>query len=302
MVFQADAVQVLIASPSDTQAEREVLRDVIADWNALNAAAYETVLLPVMWETHATPEMGDRPQAIINRQIVDDTDILLGTFWTRLGTPTGEAVSGTVEEITRFVEAEKPTMIYFSSVPVSVANLDPKQLESLRAFQKELINKGLQDGYETLEDLRRKVTSHLTRVVRDHFARKAAVAEETSSVAGIPSTELAEYEKQLRFLYTKYESSWAVEKGGQDVDAWRFLMSDLSAALSDFRARLLAGGLVADEPLSGALQAVAETARELSRHRFFLDGGQSMRTFQAGADSVISELKRILTGLWPSPS
>ena len=38
-------------------------------------------------------------------------------FWTKLGTPTGVADSGTVEEIDQFVEANKPAMLYFSSRP-----------------------------------------------------------------------------------------------------------------------------------------------------------------------------------------
>jgi hypothetical protein len=52
-----------------------------------------------MWEISATPAAGDRPQAIINRQVVDQADILVGAFWTRLGTPAGRALSGTVEEM-----------------------------------------------------------------------------------------------------------------------------------------------------------------------------------------------------------
>ena len=57
------------------------------------------MLLPVGWETHATPAMGDRPQAIINKQILAGCDLLVAVFWTRLGSPTGAAASGTVEEI-----------------------------------------------------------------------------------------------------------------------------------------------------------------------------------------------------------
>jgi hypothetical protein len=33
---------------------------------------------------------------------VESGDILMGVFWTRLGTPTGKAPSGTVEEIEHF--------------------------------------------------------------------------------------------------------------------------------------------------------------------------------------------------------
>src|SRR5690348_1735150 len=107
MAFNARVLQVLIASPSDVAAERQSLPIAIYEWNSLNAEAMGTVLLPVLWETHSTPEMGDRAQALVNRQVVDGCDILIGLFWTRLGSPTGDAESGTVEEIERFLATNR---------------------------------------------------------------------------------------------------------------------------------------------------------------------------------------------------
>lgn len=52
------------------------------------------MLLPVKWETHAIPQSGIRPQEAINRQLVNQCDVLLGMFWTKLGTSTGVAESG----------------------------------------------------------------------------------------------------------------------------------------------------------------------------------------------------------------
>src|SRR5688572_29161035 len=114
MPFQATAYRVLIASPSDVPDERKLANEIVHQWTAIHGASTQTVLLPVMWETHTAPEMGDRPQSIINRQIVDDSDALVGIFWTRIGTPTGVAESGSVEEIERFINSAKPAMLYFS--------------------------------------------------------------------------------------------------------------------------------------------------------------------------------------------
>jgi hypothetical protein len=69
------------------------------------------VLLPVRWETHARPAAGVRVQGEINQQFVRDSDVVVGMFWTKLGTPTGVADSGTVEEIDLFVETNKPAML-----------------------------------------------------------------------------------------------------------------------------------------------------------------------------------------------
>lgn len=127
MSFEATVYRILIASPSDVVAERKAIPDVIFSWNAVNSAEYGVVLLPVMWETHSSPELGDRPQAIINKQIVKECDILVGTFWTRIGTHTGVAESGTVEEIEEFKASGRPIMLYFSSAPVVLDSVDPEQ-------------------------------------------------------------------------------------------------------------------------------------------------------------------------------
>jgi hypothetical protein len=120
--FDARVVRVLIASPGDTVNERQVLRGALEDWNGINADQ-GVMVLPLMWERDATPEMGDRPQGVINRQLVDLADLLIGVFWTRLGTPTSEAESGTVEEIERCIEAGNPVLLYFSSKPVVLASV-----------------------------------------------------------------------------------------------------------------------------------------------------------------------------------
>ena len=70
MSYPATVFSVMIASPGDVGAERAIVREVIAEWNAVHAKTRSTVLLPVGWETHSVPEMGAHPQEIINRQVL----------------------------------------------------------------------------------------------------------------------------------------------------------------------------------------------------------------------------------------
>jgi hypothetical protein len=107
MSFRANVLKVMIASPGDISEERRVVTEEIYRWNFANASARHLVLLPIKWETHSTPQMGSSPQTIINRQILDDADIVIGIFGTRIGTPTEKHVSGTVEEIKEHVAAGK---------------------------------------------------------------------------------------------------------------------------------------------------------------------------------------------------
>src|SRR5260370_5649567 len=110
MPFPAIAYRVMTASPGDVQPERKIVRDVIYEWNAIHSAKTGVILLPTGWETHSIPLMGDRPQALINEQVLVHSDLLVAIFWTRIGTPTGAAPSGTLEEIEEHLAAGKPTL------------------------------------------------------------------------------------------------------------------------------------------------------------------------------------------------
>jgi hypothetical protein len=108
----------LIASPSDCQGERAAIPEVLQDWNAAHSLTSRACILPMRWELDAYPALGDRPQALLNKQLVSQCDLLIGTFWTRIGSPTGVARSGTAEEIAEFRDAGKPILLYFSSAPI----------------------------------------------------------------------------------------------------------------------------------------------------------------------------------------
>lgn len=152
----------MIASPGDVSAEREIIRAVVADWNAMHSIDKSAVLLPVAWESHAAPTVGDRPQAIINQQLLADCDLLIAAFWTRLGSPTGAAASGTVEEIEEHVSAGKPAMIYFSNAPVRLDSVDAAQYQAVQQFKRELEPRGLYETYESIIDFRDKLSRQLT--------------------------------------------------------------------------------------------------------------------------------------------
>ena len=170
VTFKATAARIFLASPSDTTQDRIAVREALADWNVQHAADLGVVLLPVGWETDATPEWGDHPQAILNRQLLDNADALVGIFWTRVGTPTPEAESGTVEEIERFAVSGKPTLVYYCRRQVDLDKLDTTQLDALRTFEKSCREKSIHDSYGDEAELKAKVVRAMTRVARERFA------------------------------------------------------------------------------------------------------------------------------------
>ncbi|MBS7349016.1 MAG: hypothetical protein KIG95_02405 [Comamonas sp.] len=175
MSYSADVYKVMIASPSDVSAERSIVREVLSEWNVVNSDARRQVLLPIGWETHSVPEMGDRPQALINKQILHDCDLLVGVFWTRIGTATGEYASGTVEEIEEHIKTGRPTMLYFSSAPVLPDSVDADQYRRLKEFKLSCQSRGLYEPYGDVQDFRTKLYRQLQlKVNRDAYFRTAA--------------------------------------------------------------------------------------------------------------------------------
>ncbi|HAV7786538.1 TPA: DUF4062 domain-containing protein [Escherichia coli] len=162
MAYTATVIPVMIASPGDVTEERRIIREVIHEWNDINSALSKVMLIPVGWETHTSPELGMRPQELINQRLLVDCDLLIGAFWTRLGSPTGDEASGTVEEIHKHLDAGKPAMIYFSSKPVVLDTVDMGQYDALKAFKQECMQQGLIETFNESTDFKHKLYKQLT--------------------------------------------------------------------------------------------------------------------------------------------
>lgn len=173
MSYESIVYRILIASPSDVDEEREIVARIIQDWNDLNSFNKKIVLLPVRWETHSSPTFGVRPQEAINKQLVDDCDMLIGFFWTKIGTPTGVEIGGTVEEIKRVSKAGKPVMLYFSKRAKDPSLLDISQLESLNKFKEEIYSSALVENFNSTVDFRDKLSRQLEMKIRELQERKA---------------------------------------------------------------------------------------------------------------------------------
>ena len=194
MPFTATVHRVMIASPGDVQRERDTVREVIDEWNSVNGAHRNIMLLAVGWETDVAPEMGDEPQKIINKRILNDADLLVGIFWTRIGTPTGGYASGAVEEIEEHLAAGKPAMLYFSTAPAVLDAVDPQQYAALKTFKDSCKSRGVFEIYTDVGDFRQKFAKHLQIVLNtDEIASSETAAKPatTTSQATALSREAA---------------------------------------------------------------------------------------------------------------
>lgn len=222
MSFVANVLKVFIASPSDVPKERAIVRTVLNRWNEINSERYNIVLYPVGWDSHSSPEIGDHPQKIINKRILKDSDLLIGVFWTRFGTPTEEYGSGTEEEIEEHIKTGKPTMLYFSTQPVVPDSLDSDQYEKVKEFKEKCKSRGIYEEYSTMEEFQKKLSEHIQmKINQDSFVK----VEETFAVEDFQSQELS-IKNNL-----SEEAIALLKEGAQDPNGYILSISSLNGKI-----------------------------------------------------------------------
>ena len=151
-------ITIAVASPSDVSQEREAVRKVFTNWNDKNDHAF---LHPKMWE-FAVPELGDHPQNILNTKIIDLSDLLIAIFWSKIGTPTQNAPSGSIEEIYEFIKKKgaQRVMLYFCKRDLP-NDIDPVELAKLNVFKSEMRTKGLFHQFTTVQEFERDLYPHI---------------------------------------------------------------------------------------------------------------------------------------------
>ncbi len=224
MPQSVQSVAVVIASPGDTVEERAHVRNALIDWSVSTGRRLGVVALPWLWERQAVPEVGGRPQALINSQAVDRADVVVAFFDSRLGSHTGVDVSGTAEEIHRATDLGKPVHVYFSNERLP-RDTDPEQLAALNAFRDELQRNALLGTYADPADLAAQV---VRAVEHDIEARDWAGSPETVGPRRADLRWRHDHEKQPKGLdrkgrmqYRTVANRLVVTNAG-DIDATDF--------------------------------------------------------------------------------
>lgn len=199
-------LRVMVASPEDVAEERQLLEQVVHELNVTWSQTFNMRLELVRWETHAYPAMGSDAQAVIDNHLDDDYDVFIGILWTRLGTPTARAPSGTIEEFERAYKRfqESPDslriMFYFKNPPVEPSRLDPAQLTGIRNFRERLgAEGGLYWSYNRAEDF--------SGLVRMHLARQIQEWKRSSEISLTNGTETARDHEAIKQVALTNESS-----------------------------------------------------------------------------------------------
>ena len=141
-MFIANTYRIMIGSPSDIIEEVAIAKKIIIDWTILNADTQRTVLLPLHWQDNAYPGFGSHPQKMLNKQLVEKSDMLVCIFGSKIGTATDTSDSGSIEEIEEHVKMGKHVMILFKRY-ADLSGITPEQLQKLNEFKKRIQSQAL---------------------------------------------------------------------------------------------------------------------------------------------------------------
>jgi hypothetical protein len=133
-----ELVKLTLCGPTDVAKEFAIASEVINEWNCRHGEQRGFWVKHQHWSTDSYPDAQETGQGAINKQLIDSTDILVAIFWSRIGTATLAAESGTVEEIQRALAAGKKVMIYFSDLEPLPAGTPIDQLKRLSDFRQQV--------------------------------------------------------------------------------------------------------------------------------------------------------------------
>jgi hypothetical protein len=174
----------LVISPGDVDAERDAIDGAVQFYNTVFGIHSGVVVQTSRWE-YAAPDLHGPPQAVINRQIGDHCELGIAVFWSRLGTPTDEHDSGSIEEIERLLARGARVMVYHCVRDVPQDRLRDSQYPLLQAKLVELKQRGLVKEFRTTEELTKLVLGHLGSAIMQATKDEATAA----ALRGTPEVE-----------------------------------------------------------------------------------------------------------------
>lgn len=182
MPFSAQIYALLFSSPGDVSKDVEFAAGAVQRWNVIYGKEFGANVMPLHWSTAAAAEFGVRPQQSLNDQLVEQADIVIALFWHRVGTDTGKAASGTVEEIEEAYRRGAQVAVLRCVKPIAPTDVDHEQIEKLNAYLQSIRDRALILEYEDTDSLRQRVETILTRTITASSAQAAAESERASTV------------------------------------------------------------------------------------------------------------------------
>lgn len=169
-----------IASPSDTNSEREICDKIFEEINDGLGNLFNFRIESLKWEKDVRPTIKDVDgQTEIFNQIDDEFQIFIGIMNKKFGAPTPRAGSGTEEEFNAVfnrlqINKDIEVIFYFNDEPPkSMSDLNPTELVKIEEFKKKIQNIGIYGIYNGVSDFEEKLRKNLSKFFSEEFKKKS---------------------------------------------------------------------------------------------------------------------------------
>lgn len=193
----------LISCPSDVMEYVEEIENEVHRFNNFFGRSNNIVVRTRHWSRDAFSEFGKHPQELLNTQIVDSSDLAIGVFWTRFGSPTERYGSGTEEEIERMISMGKQVFLYFLDKPIIPSVFNAEQYEKVQDFMKRHKDKGvffkISDEKDLVIKFRENLELYFDGIIKGSEFKKSTGSKEILWVDDRPENNV--YERKLLEQY-----------------------------------------------------------------------------------------------------
>lgn len=162
-----NAVQVMISSPADVMEECKVIKETLKNFSDENGT-YSFVANT--WKDNAPVDSRNPAQKQINNTILEEADIVIAVFGLKLGSPTENYESGTVEEIERHIAKGKYTCIYFIKKDISSFDMTSDLIQDIKKimdFKTKIKKNKFYAEIDNLETLKSRVRKDLQYYINE---------------------------------------------------------------------------------------------------------------------------------------
>lgn len=163
----------LISCPGDIKEEIKIIEESVEQFNKFYSNTLGIEIVTKYWKKDSYAQSGGKPQALLNKQFVNDCDAAVAIFWTRFGTPTDEYGSGTEEEIELMLSSGKQVFMYFSDAPLPPSQNNSDEYNRVLSFKKKYKNRGIYFSYSSTEEFKKLFFDHLSK----YFLNEKGISE-----------------------------------------------------------------------------------------------------------------------------
>lgn len=228
---QVSIIRIVVASPNDVMTERKALEEVVSEINQGIARNLGFRLELTKWETDAYPGFHpEGPQGLIDPILnIEDSNIFIGIFWKRFGTPTMNAGSGTEYEFSKAYESWKSQgtphiMFYFKEkdyFPKSKEEIE--QMSKVIEFKKNFPAEALFWDYEDESEFEKLLRKHLTNLLLDYYQSDENDEEETEEEDDFTDEDDDENEEQEEEPKTLHDERIVIK--AHSMEPYDFMLS-----------------------------------------------------------------------------